>query len=128
MAKDKDKPKPSDIEPAEGFADLRPDPLPPELHGPLLHEMAAGATDPRDDELARLRAENAALKAAKAPAVFAASRYRVSLHDGPTAVVECEPGEHPFEAYKRVTGVTSSQHAPVINAAAETEPAGIVRA
>lgn len=59
-------------------------------------------------------AELEKLKAGTAPAFGGGGRFRVSLKDAPSWVVECEPGEHPFEAYKRETGVISSIHAPVI--------------
>ncbi len=78
--------------------------------------------------MAELREENARLKAAQ-PAGFAAGKkFTVSIHDGPKAVVRPEPGEHPFEAYKRVTGVLNSVHAPVVVEAPDDAPLGIVRA
>lgn len=68
---------------------------------------------------------NAELQSAKAPAgpVFAPGRrYLVTLKDAPSWVVEPEAGEHPWEAYRRATGVISSAHAPSIT---ETDaPAG----
>jgi len=83
------------------------------------------AADPRDEEIARLREENARLKAA-APREYAGGRkYRVSLPDGPAAVVEPRPGEHPFEAFKRVTGVRSSQHEPAIEEAEADARCGV---
>lgn len=77
-------------------------------------------------ELERLRAENAALKAGRGPgAELAGRKCRVELKHGPTAVVQCNPGEHPFEAFKRVTGVISSEHSPVIHEAAADERCGV---
>lgn len=81
--------------------------------------------DPRDAELERLRAENAALRAAAGPVYAGGRRYRVSLRDGPTANVQCGPGEHPFEAFKRQTGVLNSVHAPEIHEAADDAPCGL---
>lgn len=82
--------------------------------------------DPRDAEIARLKAENAKLRA-RAEGAFehVARKYKVSLKDGPAAVVECEAGEHPFEAFKRATGVISSQHAPEIHPQPEGARCGI---
>lgn len=92
--------------------------------------MAKAKTDPADDitpadsaaELAALKAQLAAkdaelerVKAGPPPQTFApGKRYKVSLHDGPTAVVEPEPGEHPWDAFRRKCGVISSIHQPTI--------------
>lgn len=101
-----------DIRPAEGFA--------PEGAG-----EPEPTGDPRDAELAALRARVAELEAR--PAAAYSGRYRVSLEGGPTAVVECREGEHPFDAYRRVTGVINSIHAPEVAKARADAPLGVVR-
>jgi hypothetical protein len=111
-----------DIKPADGFApaaDLGGDIEP--QGGP---EDAPGV-DPRDVEIAALKAENARLKAAGAPPHAGGGKFRVALRDGPAAVVQCEPGEHPFEAYRRATGVINSQHAPEIHARPDDARCGV---
>jgi hypothetical protein len=83
-------------------------------------------TDPRDAEIAALKAENAKLKAATAG--FAAApggKYKVRLLHAPTAVVQCEPGEHPWDAYKRLTGVISSENSPQIGPAPDDARVGV---
>lgn len=93
--------------------------------------------DPRDAEIAALRAmladRDAELEKAKAagsaasPASPAGQKFRVSLTGGCTAVVETRAGEHPFEAYKRLTGVINSIHTPVIQPAPKDAACGVVR-
>lgn len=90
---------------------------------------AAPPPAPARDEVAELKArlaalesENAGLKSAAPPAFPPGRRYLVTLRDAPSWVVEPQAGEHPWEAYRRATGVISSAHTPVIT---ETEaPAG----
>lgn len=111
-------PPSEDVKPAEGFA-----PTAVLEDDEPTTEEAEGESP--EEELARLRAENAALKAARGPSFEGGRKYRVSLKDGPVAVVECAPGEHPFDAFKRVTGVLGSEHAPVITEASASERCGV---
>ncbi len=108
-------PPATDIEPAAGFGPpLTTEPTPAASSEPTATDAAA--------ELATLRAEREALLAELAAAkarVSAAEplppgRYLVQLKDAPAWVVEPEPGEHPFEAYKRVTGLIRSPHTPTV--------------
>lgn len=115
------KTRPTDFTPAAGFGPGDDAPAP----GP--------AADPRDAEIARLRAELAArdgrvaeLEAAAGDGFEAGRRYRVALEDGPAAVVECRPGEHPYEAYKRLTGVRGSVHVPEVSPA-DGEAPGLLK-
>lgn len=82
--------------------------------------------DPRDAEIERLKAELAAAKAAQGPTYAGGKKYTVALKDGPKAVVKCEPGEHPWDAYRRVTGVINSVNPPVITEAHDAAECGIV--
>ena len=92
---------------------------------PVQPAIAADQVDQNDTEgriaeLERLLAEAQAIKDAQAAELAAirsgnatftpGQRYKVSVKDGPTAVVEPNPGEHPHDAFKRVTGVQSSIH------------------
>ena len=61
-------------------------------------------------ELDAARAEIAALRAAAGPSRAPGKRYRVSVKDGPTAVVESKPDEHPADAFRRVCGIISSSN------------------
>jgi len=66
------------------------------------------------NEVERLQKE---LKAAKAKAGIEyepGKKFRVSLKDSGTCVVECKKGEHPWDAYRRLAGVISSIHQPTI--------------
>lgn len=86
----------------------------------------ADEVDPRDAEIAALKARVAELENAPA-GLYKPGRYRVSIPDGPTAIVEPAAGEHPFDVFKRVTGMISTIHAPEIAAAGSDEPLGVVR-
>lgn len=83
--------------------------------------VAAGPTvADLERQIADLKASHAAevgrLKAAAGPPVFLAGKnYLVSIPDGPAWVVAVGPSEHPYECYKRATGVTGSQHSPTIH-------------
>lgn len=103
------------------------DPAPDDIAsvGEPIAEVPAAA-DPRDAEIARLKAENETLRAGSL-AAYPPATYRVSLLDGPTAVVRCGPEEHPYEAFKRLTGVRSSIHPPEITRVADDAAVGIVR-
>lgn len=82
-------------------------------------------------DLKRLEAENADLKttAAAASKVYpAGKKYKITLRDAPTVVVETRPGEHPWDACKRICGILSSIHAPEISEAAEHEENGVYMA
>lgn len=86
-----------------------------EFEHPLKDDPAMKDARAAADEIARLRAENAELKATKVVPQFApGQRYLVKLKDAASWVVEPEPGEHPFEAYKRATGCTGSANTPEI--------------
>lgn len=77
-----------------------------------LEAQLAAARAERDAHAAEL----ARVKAGPLP--FAAQpgqRFLVKLTDSPSWVVEPDPGEHPWEAYKRATGVQSSIHTPEIH-------------
>jgi hypothetical protein len=93
----------------------------PPTAGDDITPVATGAVDPvkpdpRDAELAELRAENARLKAAARPGgLYAAGRrYLVRLEGNPACVVEPKDGEHPYECYKAALGIVRSDAAPVI--------------
>lgn len=85
---------------------------------------AAPVADPRDAEIARLKAEVEALKASPAAAALTGGRFVVAIKDGPKACVECNPGEHPYDAFMRLTGVQGSIHAPEIAKAPNDAPLG----
>lgn len=131
MAKKREEPKPTPPEPTPGFV---PDGPAREATGFVRDEPeddigddTEPTPDPRDAELAALRAENERLRASAGPVYAAGKRYQVSLKDGPTAVVECGPTEHPYEAYRRLTGVLGSTNTPEIRDAPDDAPLGIVR-
>ena len=115
MAKNKtlaDVPPADDIQPADGFA-----------AEPVAETAPA-------DEVAQLKARIAELEAAakaEKPAGMAPGRYRVTLPDGPSAVVECDHLDHPFEVFKRVAGVLNSVNAPEIVRVKGDTPLGVVR-
>lgn len=89
--------------------------------------LEPGEVDPRDAKIAALEAELAAAKAVNAdPGIAAGSKFLVKLKDGPVAVVECKANEHPFEAYRKLTGVISSVNAPEITATNSEATVGIV--
>lgn len=67
-------------------------------------------------EIARLRAENAKLRAASGLVDYAPGRrYLVKLKDAVSWVVEPAPGEHPYDAFRRVTGVLASVSQPEVS-------------
>lgn len=120
----------SDFNPQAGFGSedaTGADPAPVESE-PTATEDAPeveDVADPRDAEIARLRAE---LAASRGPTYEAGRKYRVSIKDGPTAIVQPQEGEHPFEAFKRLSGVLKSDHAPEVQPAADSAKVGIVPA
>ena len=85
------------------------------------------AADPKDAEIERLRAELAAAKSATPPVYAGGKKYKVSLKDAGVAVVETRPGEHPWDAFRRVSGVLSSIHQPEITEAGDDATCGHVR-
>lgn len=99
---------------AHGFEDLAP-----------VGEVsdAPPAADPRDAEIAALKARVAELEAAGPPA-YAPGKYRVELPDCRPAVVEPAEGEHPWDAFRRLAGVVSSTHQPAITRAADDAACG----
>jgi hypothetical protein len=109
------RPAADDVVPAFGDA-FAPPPVPtPEVRAsvpPVSAPEPAAVASPElvamRAELERLRGENAALKAATPAAPLAGKWYQVSLKNGPKAIVQLQAGEHPFDAYKRKTGVISS--------------------
>lgn len=120
------KSKPAAVEtPDEGFVAFEADEV--RASAPLAPPAEPGADepDPRDAEIAALKAKVSSLEAGTPAPV--PGRYRVSLTDGPTAVVECKDSEHPYEAFQRATGVRSSQHAPEIVRVPDGTPLGINR-
>lgn len=91
---------------------------------PVVTDVAPAAAGPTvadlERQIADLKASHAAevdrLKAASGPPVFLAGKnYLVTIPDGPAWVVAVGPSEHPYECYKRATGVTGSQHSPTIH-------------
>lgn len=87
-----------------------------------LREQAAEASLLREEN-ERLQAELAKSQPVSFGGHPVGQKYKVSVKDGPTAVVIPAPGEHCVEAFKRVTGMISSIHAPTFS---ETdEPLGV---
>jgi len=65
--------------------------------------------DPRDAEIARLRAELAA-RTPSAPLVSPSGKYLVRVTDGPDWIVAAADGANALVAYKKAVGMTSSPH------------------
>lgn len=87
--------------------------------------------DHRDQEIAALKAmlaerdaTVAAMKAASPPVYAEGKKYKVTLQDAGTAVVQCGPGEHPWDAFRRLAGVVSSVHTPSITEAPDDAECG----
>lgn len=120
--------RPTDDAPDAGpISDFAPDDEPAhEGDVALVAESKPPQIAARDEEIARLRVRVAELEAGAA--VWAAKKYTVSIPDGPTAVVAPEPGEHPFDAFKRATGVLATPHAPQISPAGDDVECGIYEA
>lgn len=80
-------------------------------------------------ELAKTTAERDALKAQLAervaPKAPAGKKYKITLRNAHTLVVEPRPGEHPWDAAKRIGGIQGSVNKPEIGEAAEHEECGI---
>jgi hypothetical protein len=78
-----------------------------DVDDPERGDLAPGEFDPRDAEIARLRAENAALKGVSG--ALAGGKFTVSWKDGPTLTIEAAVGESVSEALAR-HGVHSTPH------------------
>lgn len=94
----------------------------------------AAPPDPKDAEIAALKAmladrdaEIERAKAAGGASYPAGQKFLVSLTGGCAAVVQPRDGEHPFECYKRLTGVINSVHAPEVRPAPADAKCGVVR-
>ncbi len=84
--------------------------------------------DPRDEEIARLKAELESAKAEKAQpqastVVYASDgtlkKFVVSVPDAPSWVVEAVDAANAFQAYKQAVGMISTPHEPTIALAQE---------
>lgn len=89
-------------------------------------EAEAAPVDPKDAEIAALKAELAAAKAG-GPVYAPGKKYKVELKDAGAAIVQPKDGEHPWEAFRRHTGVISSVHQPVITEAGDEAECGHIR-
>lgn len=124
MAKAKDRPVTS-ASPADDVAPAFDGGFEP-AESPAAPGDKAAPADPRDAEIERLKAELAAAKASGSAGYPAGQKFRVTLTGGATAVIQPREGEHPFEAYKRLTGVINSIHTPEITPAPDDAACGVV--
>ena len=90
----------------------------------------AKQADPRDEEIARLKAELEAERSKKAePAAIAGTvspsgRFLVKVQDAPSWVVEAVDSANAFQEYKRAVGMISTPHPWSAEAVGDEVPLG----
>ena len=87
----------------------------PQRYGDLQRDLGV-PTNILATRLRELEAENAKLRAASGLVDYApGKRYLVKLKDAVSWVVEPAPGEHPYDTFRRVTGVLASTSQPEVS-------------